>query len=60
MRRTLIPILAFTLLSAASGCAPQPDANQQAAPANRFEKDSQCLPPGPCEYPGGGEGGFLR
>lgn len=57
MDRKLIPFLAFTLLLAASGCAPQPASFQQAAPPQPPMGD-KCLPPGPCDYPGGGNGSF--
>lgn len=59
MDRKLIPFLVFPLLLA-SGCAPRPAAQQQAAPVHHPAMDNPCLPPGPCDYPGGGTGGFIR
>jgi len=59
MDRKLIPFLAFTLLLVASSCATQPAPAQQAAPLQPAGVE-RCLPPGPCSYPNGGTGGFIR
>jgi hypothetical protein len=53
MDRKLIPFLAIGLLLGASGCS------QQAAPLTppyQTEYGNPCLPPGPCNFPGGGNG----
>lgn len=62
MDRKLNPFLAFTLVVAASGCAQQPAPLPPAAPVHQpaIGGSNPCLPPGPCNYPGGGEGGFFR
>jgi hypothetical protein len=73
MDRKLIPFLAFTLLVAASGCSePAAPLSQAAptpvqaaplppaAPVQQPAIGNPCLPPGPCNYPGSGGGGFIR
>jgi hypothetical protein len=52
MDRKLIPFLAFALLLAASGCSEQP----AYAPPYQPAVGNPCLPPGPCNFPGGGNG----
>lgn len=69
MDRKLIPFLAFTLLVAASGCSQQAAPLRQvpvqatplppAAPAHQPAMGNPCLPPGPCNYPHGGDGGSI-
>jgi len=59
MNRKLIPFLGFTLLLVASGCSPQPAPAQHNAPLQPAGTND-CLPPGPCAYPSGGTGGFIR
>lgn len=59
MDRNIIPFLALTLLLAASGCSQQPAPRANGAPPQPAIGE-KCLPPGPCDYPGGGTGGFIR
>ncbi len=59
MDQKLIPLLAFTLLLAASGCSQQPTRGVQAAPLQPAIGNA-CLPPGPCAYPNGGNGSISR
>lgn len=59
MGHKLIPMLASTLMLMASSCSPQPAPLQHPAPLPPANGD-RCLPPGPCNYPSGGTGGFFR
>lgn len=60
MDRKLIPFLVYTLLVAVTGCSQQAAPLPPAAPVQQPAIGNPCLPPGPCNYPRSGGGGFIR